>query len=67
MGDATVVVPKEQTALCSPFPKFEERDYSDTELRDALNTWISINEKCAAKQRVLSAFVLQMYGKKPAK
>ena len=62
MGNAKVSIPESYTRLCDPLPKFENRDYSDAELKVVLNTWITVHEQCAGKFKTLSAFVLKMYG-----
>lgn len=47
-----VRIPKSQMTRCESLPMFERRNYSDEELTQALNKWITIHERCAAKQRV---------------
>ena len=37
---------------CESLPKFDVRNYNDAELVAALNKWITVHERCAAKQLV---------------
>ena len=47
-----VSIPAQQMKRCESLPKFDVRNYNDDELVAALNKWITVHERCAAKQLV---------------
>jgi len=62
----SVHIPAEQLLPCAPLPMLELRPYTENELIQVLNTWVTSHESCASGKLVLINTIKGAAGKKIA-
>lgn len=57
----TVNIPDHLLQTCPPMPKLQAKAYTEGEMVDLLNQWITMSEACRAKQAILVTTVKQAF------